>query len=117
MLRIARVVRSIFVVGQAHDMEAIAMSTRSFLALLAAFSVASCSSTSAPRDRPAAAPVAVGGNVLATVDGVPITRADVELATRAAPDAHGGGAPASPELVLEQLVEQEMFAQRAISAH
>lgn len=75
-----------------------------------------CSSREVQPDA-ARPPRAVGGDVLATVDGVPITRAQVALATGAPPAGHGEVAPVSADAVLERLVQQEVLAQRALATH
>lgn len=89
---------------------------RLILALLVLVVVASCSSSVPSRENRAPA-VVVGGDVLATVDGVAITRADVEAASAVPPDGHGGGTAPTPEVVLESLIEKQLLAQRALAGH
>lgn len=91
------------------------MTIRPFAVAIVSIAVLSCSSSSAPRTRPAQV-AAVGPDVLATVNGVAITQADVELATSSGPSPHGGAAP-RPQDMLNHIVRQEVLAQRAVAAH
>jgi parvulin-like peptidyl-prolyl isomerase len=52
------------------------------------------------------------GDILARVNGVPITRTDIRIASRS--EGHPGVVPESERNVLEGLVQQELEAQRAV---
>lgn len=86
--------------------------------LLASCSCSSRNTRPASPQPPAPPPtVAVGGDVLATVNGVPIMRADLAVATASLAAGHGGDAPPTEEETLERIIREEVLAQRAMAAH
>lgn len=76
--------------------------------------LSACHSSQA-RPNAAAVPHATTGDVLATVNGVPVTRQEVAGAARGE-SSHGGNIAAeTPADTLERLIQEELRAQRAVS--
>jgi hypothetical protein len=88
-----------------------AMSRMTTLLFSAVFSAAGLLMVSCDRDQPS--PV-LGEGVLATVNDVPVTEADIRFAS-ARTGAHGTeGAPTEKKEVLEDIIQQELAYQRAV---
>ena len=87
------------------------MSRVTTLLFFLVFAAATVLIVSCSRDQPS--PV-LGEGVLATVNGVPITEADIQLSSTRA-GAHGAeGAPTDKKKVLENIIQQELAYQRAV---
>ena len=91
------------------------MNLRSFLLILGTLPLLPACKTSQARPQDSGAPTPHStGEVLATVNGVPITRQEVTGAARPA-SAHGGsGAAETPAQTLDRLIQEELRAQRAV---
>jgi hypothetical protein len=92
------------------------MTSRPSLSLFVLLSLSAACKPARPQPRAVQATTPpVSAEVLATVNGAPITRPEVVAAARG-PSAHGGsGAAETPPETLERLVQEELRAQRAVS--
>ncbi len=96
------------------------MRLRPLASVLATLALTAATGCRHPAGRPApdagatTAPPAVVGEVLVTVNGVPITREEVTSAARG-PSSHGGsGAAETPEQTLDRLIGEELQSQQAM---
>jgi len=85
--------------------------TRMFLLLAALTGTAASTPAQAQQGKQPAPAVAV--NVLATVNGTPITSADVQLAIKAAGTHQGQAIPSDSKAVLDNIITQELIYQNA----
>ena len=86
--------------------------TTHLLFLLAAMSGTVAPAPSYAQDRNEVAPAAAV-NILATVNGTPITTADVQFATKGAGSHQGQAIPSDNKAVLDNIIVQELIYQKA----